>query len=36
MAFDDHEGRRAALVREGLKKKVLHRRGIPWCGVWIA
>jgi hypothetical protein len=34
MAFDDHEGKRAALVREGLKK-VLHRRGIPWCGVWV-
>jgi hypothetical protein len=34
MAFDDNEGKRAALVREGLKK-VLHRRGIPWCGVWV-
>ena len=34
MAFDDNKGKRAALVREGLKK-VLHRRGIPWCGVWV-
>jgi hypothetical protein len=34
MAFDDHEGKRAALLREGLRK-VLHRRGIPWCGAWV-
>jgi len=34
MAFDDNEGKRAALVREGLKK-VLHRRQVPWAGVWV-
>src|SRR5262245_1026544 len=34
MAFSDHEGKRAARVREGLKK-VLHRRGVPWAGVWV-
>jgi hypothetical protein len=34
MAFNDHEGKRAARVREGLKK-VLLRRGVPWAGVWV-
>jgi len=34
MAFDDHDGKRSALVREGLKK-VLHRRGVLWAGVWV-
>jgi hypothetical protein len=34
MAFNDHEGKRAARVREGLKK-VLHRHGVPWAGVWV-
>ena len=34
MAFNDHEGKRAARLREGLKK-VLLRRGVPWAGVWV-
>jgi hypothetical protein len=34
MAFNDHEGKRAARVREGLKK-VLQRRRVPWAGVWV-
>jgi hypothetical protein len=29
-----HDGKRSAHVREGLKK-VLHRRSIPWAGVWV-